>query len=143
MGDVFEYSSRGRSYRALVILAAVYAALLAALLIFDAAWWIVAVLAVFTLPALWDFYTNRHAGLRMTESTLEWWSGRGTAQMELSEIDHMRFDTRLDFSVGVSAVTADKQRVRLPYDALPPHKSFEAECQARGLKTERHHFSLL
>jgi len=55
----------------------------------------------------------------------------------------MRFDTRLDFSVRITVVTADGTRLRLPYDALPPHKGFEAACQAHGLRTERHHFALL
>jgi len=143
MADTFHYETSGRSYRALVVLAGVYVGLLGAWLILDAAWWIVVFLALFTLPALWDFYTNRPAGLQLSDTRLEWWSGRGRAHMELSEIDHMRFDTRLDFSIRVSAVTPDKQRFRLPYDALPPHKEFEAECRSRGMKTERHHFSLL
>ena len=59
------------------------------------------------------------------------------------EIDHMRFDTRLDFSVRVSAVLADRRKVRLPYEALPQHKRLEAACHAHGLRVERHHFSLL
>ncbi|WP_050928043.1 hypothetical protein [Aestuariivita boseongensis] len=143
MADPFQYETSGRSTRALIILACIYTVLLGAWLLLDAAWWIVVFVALFTLPALWDIYTNRRAGLRLGDDRLEWWSGRGQAHMDLAEIDHMRFDTRLDFSVRVSAVTPDKTRIRLPYDALPPHKILEAECQNRGLRTERHHFSLL
>lgn len=143
MEAVFTFERSGRSLRAILILAGVYAALVCAWIFLDAAWWIVVFLALFTLPALWDVYTNRRSGLRLTDRQLEWWSGRGSAQMDLTEIDHMRFDTRLDFSVRVSAVTPDRQRIRLPYEALPPHKTLEAECQSRGMKTERHHFSLL
>ena len=143
MSEPFEHHASGRSTRALVILACVYVVLLGAWAFLDAAWWIVVFLALFTLPAVWDIYTDRKSGLRLTDTRLEWWSGRGSAHMELAEIDHMRFDTRLDFSVRVSAVTPDRKRIRLPYDALPPHKEFEAACQEKGLKTERHHFSLL
>ena len=96
-----------------------------------------------TLPALWDLFSDRQSGLRLTEETLEWWSGRGAGSMPLVDIDHMRFDTRLDFTVRVSAVTPDRKKIRLPYDALPPHKEFEAMCRENGLKTERHHFNLL
>ncbi len=141
--EPYEFHARGRSYRALIVLGCVYVVLLAALILLNAAWWIIALLALFTLPALWDFYTDRKSGLRLSDERLEWWSGRGSAHMGLDEIDHMRFDTRLDFSVRVSAVTRFKERIRLPYDALPPHKELEAECHARGIKTERHHFSLL
>lgn len=143
MPDPFVFESRGRNKRTLTVLAVVYLALLTLLSVFDAAWWIVIGLFITTLPALWDLYSNRRSGVRLTADRLEWWSGRGAAQMDLTEIDHMRFDTRLDFSVRVSAVTPDKKRVRLPYDALPPHKMFEAACNAYGLRTERHHFSLL
>lgn len=143
MTDPFVHETSGRNTQTYVVLMCIYAALIAAYTILGAAWWILALVAIATLPALWDLYSNRQSGVRLDDWQLSWWSGRGTAQMPLSDIDHMRFDTRLDFSVRVSAVLPDKRRIRLPYDALPPHKIFEAACQARGLRTERHHFSLL
>ncbi|MCE8008891.1 hypothetical protein [Aestuariivita sp.] len=143
MAEPFTFEARGRSRKTMIALAVVYVLLLAGFILIDAAWWIVAFLALMTLPALWDLWSDRRSGLRLTEERLEWWSGRGKGEMPVSEIDHMRFDTRLDFSVRVSAVTAHKRRIRLPYEALPPHKIFEAACQARGLKTQRHHFTLL
>jgi hypothetical protein len=139
----FEHRASGRNARTITVLALVYLALVLLLLVFQAAWWIVVFLALTTLPALWDLYSNRQSGVRLTGTDLHWWSGRGTGSMPLDQIDHMRFDTRLDFSVRVSAVTPDRQRIRLPYDALPPHKIFEAACLDHGLKTERHHFTLL
>ncbi|MFY9211183.1 MAG: hypothetical protein WAO69_08660 [Aestuariivita sp.] len=143
MAEAFLHEASGRNRRTMVVLICVYAALIGLYVVLDAAWWILLLVALTTLPALWDLYTDRNSGVRLADGQLEWWSGRGKARMDLSEIDHMRFDTRLDFSVRVSAVTPSKKRIRLPYDALPEHKIFEAACQAHGLKTERHHFSLL
>lgn len=143
MTEVFEHHASGRNQRTLVVLICVYAAIIAAYIVLDAAWWILGVGSLATLPAIWDIYTDRKSGVRLTDTSLEWWSGRGSATVNLSEIDHMRFDTRLDFSIRVSAVLPDRKRIRLPYDALPPHKVFEHACREHGLRTERHHFSLL
>lgn len=127
----------------MITVALIYLALISAIIVIDAAVWLMAGLALFTLPALWDLYANRSAGVTLTDTDLHWFSGRREADIKLSEIDHMRFDTRLDFSIRVSAVLAGKRRIRLPYEALPPHVEFENAFKARGVKTERHHFTLL
>lgn len=139
----YSHTNFGRNRRTVIIVILIYAALIAAILLIDAAWWLMAGLALFTLPALWDIYTNRSAGVTLTESNLHWFSGRHQAEINLSEIDHVRFDTRLDFSIRVSAVLAGKRRIRLPYEALPPHLEFEAALKNRSVRIERHHFSLL
>lgn len=139
----YAHTNYGRNRCTLMTVALIYVALIAAIVLVDAAWWLMAALAMFTLPALWDLYANRSAGVTLTDTNLHWFSGQRQADIKLSEIDHMRFDTRLDFSVRVSAVLLGKRRIRLPYDALPPHLEFEAAFKTRGVKTERHHFSLL
>jgi hypothetical protein len=141
--DTYAHINYGRNRRTLLTVALIYLASIAAIFLIDAAWWLMAGLALFTLPALWDIYSNRSAGVTLSDTGLHWFSGRRQADIKLSEIDHMRFDTRLDFSIRVSAVLAGKQRIRLPYDALPPHLEFEDAFKARGVKTERHHFTLL
>lgn len=139
----YAHTNYGRNRRTLMTVALIYVALIAAIVLVDAAWWLMATLAMFTLPALWDLYANRSAGVTLTDTDLHWFSGQRQADIKLSEIDHMRFDTRLDFSVRVSAVLLGKRRIRLPYDALPPNLEFEAAFKTRCVKTERHHFSLL
>ena len=64
------------------------------------------------------------------------------AEVPLSEIDHIRLDTRWDFSVRATVLLTNGKRLRLPYEALPPHRSFEAALQARGIRVERHHFNV-
>ncbi|MEM6890379.1 MAG: hypothetical protein AAF636_19930 [Pseudomonadota bacterium] len=130
----------GRSLTGMVTVIAVWAALAAAYLMLDAAAWIVWGLAIFTLPALYDLIANPQAGLSLSENSLDWHSGRRHATLSRTEIDHLRLETRLDFSVRATAVLVSGRKVRLPFESTPPHQSLEAACQARGLRTERHHF---
>jgi hypothetical protein len=141
--EPFEHRSHGRNARTAAVLAAIYAALAALWVWLDMAWFIIAMVALATLPAIWDLWSDRASGLRLDDQSLSWFSGAARAELPLGEIDHMRFDTRLDFSVRVSAVLPGGRRIRLPYDALPPHRSLEAALQARGVRVDRHHFSLL
>ncbi|MFT7595218.1 MAG: hypothetical protein ACI8R4_002546 [Paracoccaceae bacterium] len=136
----YSFTRQGRDTRTVVILIAVYTVLPAAVLLVDAAWWLMAALALPTLPALWDLYADPSAGVQLSQDRLDWHSGRRAAFVELDEVDHMRFDTRWDFSVRVTAMLRDGKRVRLPYDALPPHRAFESALTARNVKVIWHHF---
>ncbi len=139
----FRHVNYGRNHRTATIVIAIYFVLIAAVILVDAAWWLMAILAAFTLPALWDLFTNRAAGVELDGTTLSWFTGKRRADMALQDIDHMRFDTRLDFSVRVSAVTPARKKIRLPYECLPPHQIFEQALSAQGVRVERHHFSLM
>ena len=140
--DDFRFQRHGRNPRTVAILGAVYLVLIAAILLIDAAWWLMAALALTTLPALWDIYRNPAAGLDLTAGQLRWYTGRREGRLLLYEVDHMRFDTRWDFSVRVTAVLKAKdKRIRLPYECLPPHRAFEAALNAHGMAVQRHHFS--
>ena len=142
MGEALAFTRHARTPQTVMILIAIYATLLAAIILIDAAWWLMAALALLTLPALWDLWRDSGAGLRLNDTHLDWHTGRRSGRLDLSEIDHMRFDTRWDFSVRVTAVLKDEKRVRLPYEALPPHRALEAAFVARGLRVERHHFTI-
>jgi hypothetical protein len=138
----FEFTRQGREPRTVVVLILVYSVLLAAIIAIDAAWWLMAALALLTLPALWDLWKDPSAGLRLDRQRLDWHSGRLNGTLVLSEIDYMRFDTRWDFSVRVTAVLNTAKRIRLPDEALPSHRAFEAALDARGIRVERHYFTV-
>lgn len=142
MGAPLTFTRRGRDRRVLAVVIGIYGVLLAAIILVDAAWWLMAALALLTLPALWDLWRDPSAGIRLDDTRLDWHSGRRSGTLELREIDHMRFDTRLDFSVRVTAVLKNDKRIRLPYEALPPHRAFEAGFDARGIAVKRHHFTI-
>ncbi|WP_170758812.1 hypothetical protein [Ruegeria lacuscaerulensis] len=138
----FTYTCRNRSPRTVIILICIYAALLALVIQFDAAWWLMGLLALATLPALWDVARNTSAGLVLDQGKIRWFSGTREAELSLSEIDHVRFDTRWDLSVRLSLVLKSGKRVRLPDESTPPHRDFEPILQMAGLRVSRHHFTV-
>ncbi|MFK7752823.1 MAG: hypothetical protein AB8B51_09750 [Sedimentitalea sp.] len=137
----YEFRRQGRSLRAGLILAAIYLVLLAGFVWLQAAPWLVAVLAVCTVPALWDMISNPSAGLSLSETGMEWHTGRRSATLDWHELDHIRLDTKWDFSVRASAVLKTEKRLRLPQESLPAHKVFEAKLVERNISVQRHHFT--
>lgn len=142
MSAHFTYHAQGRSLRAAVIVLVIWLGLLFLWLRLDAHPVIIAGLALFTLPACWDFVTDPASGLTLSDDTLNWYSGKRRAEVALAEIAHLRLDTRLDFSVRASVVLHTGRRIRLPFESTPPYQAFEDALQARGIKTLRFHFQL-
>lgn len=136
------FTRQERSLTTVIVVLGVWAALIAAWIWLDAALWIVLLLAAFTLPALMDLVRNAKAGLTVDDREISWFSGRRSAAIALEEIDRLRLDTRLDFSVRASVILRTGRRIRIPFEATPPHQAFEDAAKARGLKTERFHFQL-
>lgn len=139
-GSAFKFVRNNRSPRNMTILACVYAGLLALIILYDAAWWLIGLLALGTFPALWDVARNTEAGLWLDPPVLRWHSGARHGDIELPDIDYFRFDTRWDFSVRVSVVLVSGKRLRLPDEAMPPHKQLEDALTRAGFRVERHHF---
>lgn len=137
----YSFSRRGRSPVAMLAAGGWLAALLVLWLVLDAALWLVALLALPVLPALWDLIRNPLAGINISQNRIEWFSGGLSGEAELSEIERVRFDTRWDFSVRATLILRSGKRIRLPQEATPPHTEADAEFQKRGLPTERHHFT--
>ncbi len=141
--DNFSFRKVGRNRAALYTVVAIWFVLLALIILVEAAAWLMAVIGLFTLPALWELYKNPQSGLEFTPDALHWFTGRHEGSLDWAEIDRVRLDTRLDFSVRATAVLHSGKKIRLPYECTPPHQLFEAALNARGVRTERHHFSLI
>ena len=71
MADAFAFSRSGRTPGTLVILIVIYAVLISAVIMLDAAWWLMAGLALLTLPALWDLWRDPSAGLKLDRDRLD------------------------------------------------------------------------
>ncbi len=136
----FAFTRQNRTQRAVLTLICVYALLIGLVILLNAAWWLMALLALPTLPALADVLKDTSAGMELTDKALRWHTGKRQGEIELSDIDRFRFDTRWDFSVRVSAVLKSDKRLRLPDESLPPHKQFEEILNQAGFAVERHHF---
>ena len=139
----FSYCRSGRNAATLLAVAGVWLVLTGAVVLVDASAWLMGALALFTLPALWDLWRNPAAGLRFTPEALTWFTGARDAEVAWREIEKVRLETRLDFSVRASVVLRSGSRIRLPYESTPPHALLEAALNARGIRTERHHFLLI
>ncbi|NNE52666.1 MAG: hypothetical protein HKN30_09720 [Sulfitobacter sp.] len=143
MSAPFTYHRQGRGRRLAAILLVIWVALVYLWAALDATPWILGFLALFTLPGLNDLIRNPSAGLSLTDETLSWHTGRRSAEIPLEEVDYVRLDTRLDFSVRATAVLKTGRKVRLPFESTPPHQAFEETLKDRGIRTERHHFTLM
>ncbi|MGC1506682.1 MAG: hypothetical protein WA782_21395 [Sulfitobacter sp.] len=143
MSAPFTYTAQGRSARTALVVAFLWVGLAILWITFDAALSIVGFLALFTLPACWDLFSNPASGLTLGTHDITWFSGRRTATVPLDEIDHIRLDTRLDFSVKATLVLKTGAKVRLPFEATPPHQPFEDALNAKGVTTKRFHFQLM
>ena len=139
----YTHSTQGRRPATAATVGVIWALLLAAYVWLEAAPLILALVGGFTLPALYDLLVNPVSAFTLSRDTLSWSSGRQEAHIALSEIDHLRFDTRLDLSVRLSIVRPSGVKIRVPYPATPPHATFERIAVEAGLKTRRHHFSLM
>lgn len=143
MAESYSFSRQGRTRRTAMIVIAIYVFCIAAIVLLDAAWWLMSLISLLTIPALSDLWFNPRSGLELTQTELHWFTGRRQGSLNFSEIDTMRFDTRWDLSVRVTVILTDKKKVRLPYETLPPHRKFEAELLLRDLKVTRHHFVVI
>ena len=139
----YSFETTGRNRKTLIALILVWAAILAAIAFLDAALWLRALIALCTAPALYDLIAGRRSGVGLSGEGLRWFAGRRTGEIAWDSISHMRLDTRLDFSVRASAVLTSGRKVRLPLEATPKADMFEQVLTERGIKVERHHFSLL
>ena len=142
MSEGFAFVRRGRSLRAAVMVVATYAALLAAWIGLGAAPWLLALLALPTLPALWELFSDPRSGLRLTDGRLDWRAGARGDGVALAQIDRVRIDLRWDRSPRVTVILRDGKRQRLPDAALPPAADLERALKAHGIAIERHPFAL-
>jgi hypothetical protein len=139
----YHFETTGRNRRTLFAVLGVWIAVLLAIALVDAALWLMTLIVLCTAPALYDLMAARRSGVALDDNGLHWFAGRQTGEITWDRISHMRLDTRLDFSVRASAVLGTGRKVRLPLETTPPADTFEQELTKRGIKVERHHFSLL
>ena len=139
----YSFETTGRNRKTLVALLVVWVGVIAAVVLLEASLWLMGLIALCTAPALYDLIAGRRSGVVLGDEGLSWFAGRRTGDIAWARISHMRLDTRLDFSVRASAVLISGRKVRLPLESTPDAGTFAAALSIRGIKVERHHFSLL
>jgi hypothetical protein len=139
----FTFKRRGRNHAAAVIVVLIWLSLIGAYFYLEASPWVLGVLFLFTLPATVDFARDPESGLSLTHDVLRWHTGARNGEVAFSQIERVRMDTRLDFSVRVTVLLETGRKIRLPFESTPPHEAFEAALKDRGVTTERFHFQLM
>lgn len=135
---IYRFERRARKTSTLLSLALIWAAFIALWIGLDMAWWILTVLAAFTLPALWDV-------IRDARSEIEVWPGRivwraAFSDGDRSDVDHVRLNRRFDGSMKVLLVHVGGATTRLPPDIAPPADLLETALKDAGISAERHPF---
>ncbi len=138
---ILDHQLSARRPGALLSIAIIWAVLLGLWLLLDAALWIVMPIGLFTLPAVFEAARGDVARLTLRSDTLNWNSRRHSGQAPLKDIDHVRFDTRLDFAINARLHLVNGAVVRLPVECVPPYGTFCAALDEIGVRHERHHFS--
>lgn len=138
----YRHQSQGRSLRTALAVAAALA-LLVGLYLVGTILWLLAVLLLFVVPAILDLLRNPTSRFELTNTTLTWETSRLSASLPVSRIAKARFDTRWDFSVRVTLILDDGKKLRIPQEAMPPHKTLEDAFKACGVPVERHHFRVI
>ena len=134
------YEPQARSLRAQVAIAVWAAGLVAMRVVIDAAWVVLALLALPLVPAIIEQLRNPRRWLRLTDKAVIWHDGFSEQEVLLSRIEEVRLDTRLDMSVRARLTLHSKTKLRLPPTVTPRSEILEAELQARGVKVSRQHF---
>lgn len=139
----YRYETNGRNLKTLFWVALVWALILAAVYWLEASLILAGLVALCTLPAIYDLAAERQSGVTLEQSGLHWFAGSRSGEVAWDKFDHIRLDTRLDLSVRASAVLTSGRKLRLPLECTPNADSFADALAARGIRVERHHFSLL
>lgn len=136
------HQNQGRNPRTIGALVAM-AALLVFLQSVGTLSWVVAVLALFAVPAAIDVIRNPKTEFTLNDERLSWKNSGQTAELPLGRIARARFDTRWDFSVRVTLTLVDNSKLRIPQDVMPAHKTLETAFTVRNIATERQHFRVI
>ncbi|MGH1577619.1 hypothetical protein [Planktotalea sp.] len=141
--SAYRFSRSSRTPRALIIVALWWVVIALLGLVLNAAPIIIAVLALASLPALYDIGAGATSELNITDKDISWRSGRRSGTLARGQLKSVRLDTRLDLSLRMTLITHQGGKIRLPYECVPKANEIEAALKTAGITFERHHFTLL
>ncbi len=142
-GRAFRFQRDARSGVILLALTGWLGALLALRAFFAAEVWIVALLALPVLPALWELWRAPAAWLEIDARELRWHSARSTAEIALSEIDHVMLVTRWDLSIRATVHCRIGTHHRIPVEVTPKANALKPALNSRGITVKTQHFNVL
>lgn len=140
---IARFETNGRRRRVIGMVLGIWGIVLSLTVLIDLAGWIALTLALFTLPALWDWFSNRRSNLEIHSNRVSWQSGRQEGTVPIQHIDHMRIDRRIDGGFRLSIAPTDRRPIRLPPDIPADPSRLEPALKEAGIAFQRHPFSLL
>lgn len=136
----FRFEPQARSLRAQAMIGVWAAGLVAMRLMLDAAWVVLALLALPLIPAIVEQIRNPRRWLLISDKAITWHDGFSEQDVPLDRIAEVRLDTRWDMSVRARLTLHSGTKLRLPPTVTPKSEQLEQELQARGAKVSRQHF---
>jgi hypothetical protein len=136
MAEPFRFERSARGPRALALIGTALAVVLA-LVLLGGAWWIVAALAVLTLPAVIEAVRDARATLTLDDDALSWSTGRRAQSVPLARIAEIRLATTLDFSQRATVHANTGQSLRIPPECLPGGRALDDALTARAIPHRR------
>ncbi len=141
--DSFVFTRSARSPRNLMLLALWWLVLAVLAFGLNASPVIIALLALASLPALYDIGMGATSELHITPADIIWRSGRRGGTLPRGQLKSVRLDTRLDLSLRMTLITHQGGKTRLPYECVPSAGEIEAALSAQDIPYQRHHFTLM
>ncbi len=138
---IYRFESQARQTSTIVKLLLLWGITLCLWVALDATLWIVAGLALFSLPVLWDVVRNTTVELEVWPGRIVWSSSLKNG--DRADIDHVRLNRRFDGSMKITLVHVGGSQTRLPPDVSPPIDAFETALKDAGIAVQRHPFSLI
>ncbi|WP_241525858.1 hypothetical protein [Pseudophaeobacter leonis] len=137
----YHFQRQGRSKGLALALGLWLAALGLGWILLQLSPWVTVLLALPTLPAFWELWRNPASGLSVSHDQISWFNGDQSASLPLEEIAMLRLDRRWDFSFRATLILHSGGKIRLPPPAVPPVQILEDALNARGVRSQRHHFT--
>jgi len=137
---IWQFQRQARRPTSIAFLIAVWIALAWLWVWLEASVWIIGLLALFTLPLLWDLIRNSTATIEVWPGRVVWTSAVNDGAR--SDIDHVRMDRRFDGSMRVTLIHTGGAQTRLPPDLRPPLAPLEDALDAAGFTVQKHPFTL-
>ena len=143
MTDPFSYERRGRSIVTAILLAVIYAILAIGMIFLSLSQWLVGIVFVFSLPALWDLISDVRSGMSITAQDVSWYHGKNSTTIPLADIKQFRIDLRMDRSVKLTIELENGRKIRVAQPATPPLAELETTLPKAGIPFRKNPFSLL
>ncbi|MEM9277167.1 MAG: hypothetical protein AAGA76_01185 [Pseudomonadota bacterium] len=135
-GILHEHKVQGNSLKSLGFLVAAIAAVLVGMNAGAPIYWYIPIGFVLLFVS-WHFMSNPNHGSKLTNKTLEYWSGKTTKQFDLADIDHLEITSWMDGPSDFVIKTSDGSVTPLSYLCIGDSDTFAEALQKAGLSVEK------